>query len=917
MGYSNVAGDLNVYGISSLSDLIVRGGVTNYGSLVNYGLTTLGTATIANLSVTGNLIITATNTQTTNSLTINNAGTATALKVIQYEGGGGGHTHNVAEFWDFQTLAMIIDPEGNVGIHTTASPGYAFTALGGALMDDLTLNTPLSISSGGIGAATATTNYVFAGPSIGAPGTPSFRALVSADLPSSIIVSNIAGNGAALYSLTGSNVTGNVARSDLALVVSQASQPNITSVGVLSSLVVGGILNSNLFTGNASGLANITGSNVTGNVARSDLALVVSQASQPNITSVGVLSSLVVGGILNSNLFTGNASGLANITGSNVTGNVARSDLALVVSQASQPNITSVGLLSNLAVANSVTCTNVFTSNIVFTNPSSGIYSMTRSADLIDGNGNFVLNGLFGLVSPYYRAIPIIDSTGSIKLVTTAGSQGILSQTGQSILSPGGVLTLYSGSSSVNSYSNDPIIDENGTVYLLAYSSGIYSSGSQQIVAPSGLVNLLSGLQISGAPGTTGQVLSATGVGNGIQWSSNIFSANAITTTNLFANTLTLANATSTINVIGSVTATTFYGVHAGANTGAFSNIFAANALTTTNIFVTGNVTVGDLLSVGGVPGLTSLNVTGNIYASNALTTTNIFSAGFTSDASNTNFFYSTLTVPFIYSTTLNVASTANVLTASIQGSTGATSLAVTGNVVASNALTTTNVYLISGVTNSTGGQIVKGALEFNGTSNVFYGTSSTIRGLIPVQYFYQLNADTALGTTASVTLVPAFPGMVNGVQLQNGKYYVKMIHVLTITTSATAGNTQLNMVFASATGTATASMATGGVWSQNVTATSGPGSTASAQTVNTIFFNSSSAAERISAITTAVSTSTTYYTTIEGTFAIIAPGGWYPIAQMTSPGTFTATPGVRRGSFIYLQKIGDNAADVNIGGWS
>jgi hypothetical protein len=225
---------------------------------------------------------------------------------------------------------------------------------------------------------------------------------------------------------------------------------------------------------------------------------------------------------------------------------------------------------------------------------------------------------------------------------------------------------------------------------------------------------------------------------------------------------------------------------------------------------------------------------------------------------------------------------------------------------------------MLSGVTDPAVGQIVKGALEFNGISNVFYGTSSTIRGLIPVQYFFQLNADTALGTTASATLVPAFPGMVNGVQLQNGKYYVKMIHVLSITTSATAGNTNLNMVFGA--GTATASMATGGVYSQNVTTTlsaNGPGGTFTATSTTGIFFNSSTATERLSAITTAVSTLTHYYTTFEGTFAITTPGGYFPNVSVTSPGTFTATPGVRKGSYIYLQKIGDNAADVNIGGWS
>jgi hypothetical protein len=74
---------------------------------------------------------------------------------------------------------------------------------------------------------------------------------------------------------------------------------------------------------------------------------------------------------------------------------------------------------------------------------------------------------------------------------------------------------------------------------------------------------------------------------------SNLYSANALSTTNLFANTLTLANATSTINVLGSVTATTFYGALAGANTGAFSNLYSANALSTTNVFVSNGLDVG------------------------------------------------------------------------------------------------------------------------------------------------------------------------------------------------------------------------------------------------------------------------------------------------------------------------------------
>jgi len=291
------------------------------------------------------------------------------------------------------------------------------------------------------------------------------------------------------------------------------------------------------------------------------------------------------------------------------------------------------------------------------------------------------------------------------------------------------------------------------------------------------------------------------------------------------------------------------------------------------------------LVGFGTLTPTANLHVVGNIYASNAVTTTNVFTANVTATGIQT-----------------------------IAGLAGRTTLNVTGNLYVSNAVTTTNVYLTPGITDSTSGQVVKGALEFNGTSNVFYGTSSTIRGLIPVQYFYQLNADTAFGTTTSAVVVPAFPGMVNGVQLQNGKYYMKMIHLVTITTSATPGNTQLNMLLGS--GTAGVSIVGCGVFSQNVTSTTGPGSTISVTSVNTVYYTGNST-ERISAITTATSTATTYYTTLEGTFSVVTPGGMYPVASFTSPGTFTATPGVRRGSFIYIQKIGDNSADVNIGGWS
>ena len=90
---------------------------------------------------------------------------------------------------------------------------------------------------------------------------------------------------------------------------------------------------------------------------------------------------------------------------------------------------------------------------------------------------------------------------------------------------------------------------------------------------------------------------SSTTPTSNLQVTGNVYVSNALTTTNLFANTLTLANASSTINVIGSVTASTFYGVLAGSNTVSGTTMTAiatpaaaANVLTVIGSSTTGNV---------------------------------------------------------------------------------------------------------------------------------------------------------------------------------------------------------------------------------------------------------------------------------------------------------------------------------------
>ena len=129
--------------------------------------------------------------------------------------------------------------------------------------------------------------------------------------------------------LTANTVNGNVAHAVTANTVVDNQQPNITSLGTLSSLAVSGNANVGnigatygLFTnvsGNGSALSSITGANIIGAVPT---ATNVTANAQPNITSVGNLTSLSVIG----NIRTGNLTSIGN---ANVTGLIVGSSANL------------------------------------------------------------------------------------------------------------------------------------------------------------------------------------------------------------------------------------------------------------------------------------------------------------------------------------------------------------------------------------------------------------------------------------------------------------------------------------------------------------------------------------------------------------------------------------------------------------
>ena len=221
-------------------------------------------------------------------------------------------------------------------------------------------------------------------------------------------VGNIIGNGQALTSITAGNINGQVANSLVAGTVYTAAQPNITSVGTLSSLTVTG----NISAGNVSA-TTFTGA-LSGAATSATTAGTVTTAAQPNITSVGTLSALSV---------TGNAN-VGNIGATTGVFTTVQGTL----STAAQPNITSVGTLSSLAVTGNISAGNVSAST--FTGALSGAATSATTAGTVTtaAQPNITSVGtLSGLTVSGTITGSVSGSAGTAGTVTTAAQPNITS----------------------------------------------------------------------------------------------------------------------------------------------------------------------------------------------------------------------------------------------------------------------------------------------------------------------------------------------------------------------------------------------------------------------------------------------------------------------------------------------------------
>ena len=410
---------------------------------------------------------------------------------------------------------------------------------------------------------------------------------------------------------------------------------NLTSVGTLSNLAVtgnitsgnanlGNLVTANFFSGNGSALTAIAGANVSGAVSFATTANAVAganvsgqvgnalvagtvyTAAQPNITSVGTLTSLEVtgnissgnanlGNLVTANFFSGNGHYLTDIlgtqisgevayankansvAGANVTGQVSNALVAGTVYASAQPNITSTGTLTSVTVSGTSTLGDV--GNVKITGGTTGQYLQT-------------------------------DGTGNLSWSTVTSSGGVAGSNTQVIFNDAGA---YAG--------NAGFTFDKANTKLIANNFAVTSTANLGAVG-----NVI----ITG--GSTGQVLKTDGSG-GLSWGTAAGSESTVTsvdnftgdgTTTDFTLSVTPANKNQTlVNYNGAMQLKAAYSLSGAVIT--FSEAPANGSLieVITQMGVTtgaGNLTVRTFSGTGSQ---TDFSVSSGVNATNILVTEN------------------------------------------------------------------------------------------------------------------------------------------------------------------------------------------------------------------------------------------------------------------------------------------------------
>jgi len=569
-GNVNVGGTLNVAGNAKFVTLLV-GNTSSNVYINNAGDLTTG----GNVTVTGNLTVLGITT-TVNNEFVNQSETVTGNLLVS----------------GLSNLANVI-------VTSLTSTRIPFANANSALVDsaNLTFNSTSNTLSATLFTGTLTTASQ---PNITSVGTLTSLAITgnltsgNASLGNLTVSNYFSGNGSLLTSITGANVTGQVGNALIAGTVYTNAQPNITSVGTLSSLSITGNLTSgnaslgnltisNYFSGNGSLLYSINGANITGQVGNALVAGTVYTNAQPNITSIGTLTSLTV---------SGDISGQSNLSVSN---NITTTKLTVTGKTILQGNVEAQ---SNVTITGNTDSINSSTGALILTLGGLGVYGNIHSG--MDVSGTTLTGPL---------------TTANQSNITTIGTLTGLVMAGDitsSGASPAPSLTGFSSVSAVNL-------------------TGTLTTANQPNVTS---VGTLTSLNVNGRANTVtllvGNTASNVSIDNkgDITAAGNIDTAGNITIGDGTGGTITGANAVFANYFIGDGSQLTGVAVHfntGNANYATYSGtVINANQNNITQVGTLTSLTVSGTTTLGNIVISTNGNISNaNVISANTLAASN------------------------------------------------------------------------------------------------------------------------------------------------------------------------------------------------------------------------------------------------------------------------------------------------------
>ena len=483
-----------------------------------------------------------------------------------------------------------------------------------------------------------------------------------------------------------------------------ASNVRNTINAVVVRNAASGIIDNDI-NGNIDGdFGNITTINST-SLNAATIAGAITTASQPNITSVGTLTTLTSSGTITAPTFVGN-----------LTGNATRAN---TVTTASQPNITSVGTLTGITstgVVNFVGSSNVAlgpVGNVQITGGTSGQYLQTNGSGALvwatigtsgisNGSSNIDIPVASGNVNTS------VGGTANVFVVTSTGVNVAGTMTATGNISGGNLVTTGNISGDnltlTGNLSSGSITAANITATGNISGGNLSTTGNLTVNGDTDL-GLVGNVTITG--GTSGQVLTTNGSG-ALSWTTVGTSGVANGTSNI-SIPVAGGNVNTSVGGNANVFVVTGTGANITGTLNATGNITGANLDTAGVIVSTGNITGGNLRTAG--------SVTASRLISNVATGTAPFTVTSTTQVANLNVATSGVSGTVTTAAQPNITSVGTLTSLAVSGS-----QTVGGNITVTGQTRTTDI--------STGGTATAGSMTGNWTLTVGSRLQSTYADL-------------------------------------------------------------------------------------------------------------------------------------------------------------------------------------------